>query len=249
MRVLLDAHPRICCGPELKALPPISGLYKTLTTEMRTELEGYGNSVADIQGFFREFVDNLTGKYRRAAGKPRWAEKSPHNIMCMITLGTIFPDAQFIHVIRDGRDVACSLVTMNWLERPGVKVSYVQNITNAAKYWRAIVLNAQQLATQPILAGRIIEVRYEALIADVEGTMRQVLGFLGEEWDPAILEAHKKDRSHEPQESSTDQVTKPIYNTAMGRWRRDMSPADKIAFKSVAGQLLKELGYAKDDDW
>ena len=79
--------------------------------------------------------------------------------------------------------------------------------------------------------------------------MRNVLDFLGEQWDPAILQAHKKDRSREPIENSTAQVTRPVYDTAIGRWTRDMTPADKVVFKTEAGALLKELGYASDDQW
>ncbi|MGD0770983.1 MAG: sulfotransferase [Tepidisphaeraceae bacterium] len=247
MRVLLDAHRRICCGPELKVLPYVSELYQ-LTLAMGSVTEAYGNTLADVQGCFRQFVESLSANFRRASGKPRWAEKTPHNVLSMAPLGTMFPDARFIHVIRDGRDVACSLVTMDWFDpRTGAKRDYVQNVAKAAGYWRRIVQHARQQAADPALAGRVIEVRYEALVADVEGIMRQVLDFLGEAWDPAILEAHKKSRAHEPRESSTDQATKPIYDTSIGRWKRDMSPADRIAFKSEAGPLLKELGYAPED--
>jgi protein-tyrosine sulfotransferase len=248
MRVLLDAHRRICCGPEMKALPQISILYNSIAGR-RPQMDAYHNTLADVQGYFRQFVDGLSGNFRRASGKPRWAEKTPQNIMFIATLGTIFADARFIHMVRDGRDVACSLVTMSWTDRAGVKMEFTQNIKNAASHWRDMVLNARQQAAQPVVAGRVIEVRYEGLVADTEGTMRKVLGLLGEEWDPAILEAHKKDRSHEPHESSTDQATKPVYETAIGRWKREMSPADKSAFKSEAGVLLKDLGYAVDDTW
>jgi hypothetical protein len=217
---------------------------------VQRQLEAYGNTPADFQRYFRQLIDNLSGNFRRASGKPRWAEKTPHNILHMATLGTIFPDARFIHMVRDGRDVACSLVTMNWLDsRTGQKLGYTQNIASAASYWQNTVRAAWQQSAHPILKGRVIQVPYEALVTNVEGTMRQVLDFLGEAWDPAILEAHKKDRSHEPHESSTDQVTKPVYDTAIGRWKRDMSPADKIAFKAEAGSLLKQLGYAADDQW
>jgi hypothetical protein len=54
-------------------------------------------------------------------------------------MGEIFPDARFLHVIRDGRDVACSLVTMDWIDpATGRELDYVQNIRNAARYWRRI---------------------------------------------------------------------------------------------------------------
>ncbi len=108
---------------------------------------------------------------RRAAGKPRWAEKTPHNILFMVPLGEIFPDARFLHVVRDGRDVACSLVTMDWINPlTGRKWDYVQNIGNAARYWRDVVTLARRQAEHPAIAGRVLEVRYEiTLVADTEG--------------------------------------------------------------------------------
>jgi Sulfotransferase family len=249
MRVLLDSHRRICSGPELKVLPQIAELYQ-LVSKLGPVMDGYGNTPAEVQAHFRHFVESLSANFRRASGKPRWAEKTPHNAVVIATLGLLFPDARFIHVIRDGRDVACSLVTMNWIEsRTGAKVDYIQNIAKAARYWHDTVRRARQQSAQPLVAGRVIEVRYEALVADTEGTMRKVLDFLAEPWDPAILQAHKKSRAGEPRESSTDQVTEPIYDTSVGRWKRDMSLPDKFTFKSEAGSLLKELGYAGDDEW
>jgi hypothetical protein len=195
-------------------------------------------------------VDDLSGNFRRSSGKQRWAEKTPLNVLVMATLGTLFPEARFINMIRDGRDVACSLVTMDWRDaRTGEKVEYTQSVQKAARYWRDVVLEARRQAAQPVVRGRVITVRYEPLVGNIEGTMRKVLEFLGETWDPAILEAHKKDRAHEPRESSTDQVTQPVNSTSIGRWKRDMSASDKVAFKSEAGLLLRELGYAADDSW
>jgi hypothetical protein len=249
MRVLLDAHRRICCGPELKVLPPVCALYQTISA-LPPVMKAYEITRADVQGFLRQLIDNLSANFRRASGKPRWAEKTPNNAMVMTALGELYPDARFIHVIRDGRDVACSLVTMNWIDpNSGTKMDYVQNIANAARYWREIVQYAQYQAAQPALSGRVIEVRYESLVADTEGTMRKVLDFLGEAWDPAILQAHAKPRADEPRESSTRQTSKPVYDTSIGRWNREMSPPDRTAFKSEAGSLLKELGYARDDAW
>jgi hypothetical protein len=249
VRVLLDAHSRICCGPEMKILQDVAGLYQ-VASAMPAVTEGYANSPVDLQKYFREFVENLSANFRRNSGKPRWAEKTPHNVRFMAPLGSIFPEARFIHVIRDGRDVACSLVTMDWKDfRTGKKLEYLQSIRNAAKYWREVVRRGQQQAAEPHLRDRVMEVRYEALVTETEQTMRKVLDFLGEEWEPGILNAYKNTRNHEPGESSTEQVTKPVYNTSVGRWKREIPAEEKPAFKFEAGLLLQELGYVRDDNW
>ncbi len=181
MRVMLDAHPRICCGPELKLLPSIAEWYQTLTRNFASVLQSYGNTPADLRLRFRQLIEGLVENFRRASGKPRWAEKTPHNVLFMVPLGELFPEARFIHLIRDGRDVACSLITMDWLNPlTGRKLDYVQNIASAARYWREVVTVARQQAQHPTLAGRVRELRYEALVANPEGVMRQVLQFLGE---------------------------------------------------------------------
>jgi hypothetical protein len=250
LRVMLDAHSRICCGPELKVLPSIAEWYQTLTRNFAAVMESYGNAPADLQRRFRDFIEGLVDNFRHASGKPRWAEKTPHNILFMIPLAEIFPQAQFVHVVRDGRDVACSLVTMNWINPlTGRKWDYVQNMANAARYWRDVVKLARQQAQHPTVAGRVLEVRYETLVADMTSTIQQVLRFVGEPWDEAILSYHTKNRGREPAEASTEQAVRPVTSSSIGRWKADMTKLDKAAFKAEAGELLKELGYTADDNW
>jgi hypothetical protein len=251
MRAMLDSHPRICCGQELKVLPHIANLYQQITGPYDFVMDSYGNSLSDVQGLFRQLIDGLTDKFRRAEGKQRWAEKTPQNVQYMVTLGEIFPEAQFIHMLRDGRDVACSLVTMNW-SRPetGLRLEFTRTMGNAAKHWRDTVVTAHRQSEHPSLAGRVLEVRYEALVTETDATMHRVLEFLGEEWNDAVLSHHTKDRSHlrEQRNPGMDGILRPVGRGPVGRWRRDMTELDKAEFKAQAGQLLTELGYA-DADW
>ena len=187
MRLMLDSHSRICCGPELKVLPGIASMYRAFVGPWREQvMNEYCNSSSDLQGSFRTFIEGLVDNFRRASGKPRWADKSPENVGCMVTLGEIFPEARFIHMLRDGRDVACSLVTMNWIDHAtGRKVDYVETMTAAARHWRETVLFGREQAEDPSLTGRVLEVCYEELVTETAATMRQVLAFLGVEWEDA----------------------------------------------------------------
>jgi hypothetical protein len=250
LRVMLDAHPRICCGPELKVLPSVAEWYQNLTRNFAPVLESYSIAPADLRGRFRDFIEGLVANFRAASGKPRWAEKTPHNILFTQPLGEIFPDARFLHVLRDGRDVACSLVTMNWVNPlTGRKWDYVRSIAGAARYWREVITEARRQAELPDLAGRVLEVRYEALVAEPERTLREVFAFLGEPWDDAVLSFHARDRGREPQEAGTAQASRPLTSRPVGRWKAEMTRLDRAAFKAEAGPLLKALGYAADDGW
>jgi hypothetical protein len=221
LRVMLDAHPRIFCGPELKILPALAEAYQNLTRNFASVVQAYAMRSTDVQRRFRDFIDGLVENARLAAGKPRWAEKTPHNLLFMVALAEIFPNARFLHVVRDGRDVACSLLNMNWVNpQSGRKWDYVQNMANAALYWRDVVTMARRQAEHPAAAGRVLEVRYEALVADAEGTLRRILEFIDEPWDPAVLSHHAKERGHEPLEASTEQAIKPVTARSIGRWKR-----------------------------
>jgi glycosyltransferase involved in cell wall biosynthesis len=250
MRAMLDSHPRICCGQELKVLPRVAQLYRQISGPYRFVMESYDNTLSDVQSVFRGFVEGLVENYRRAEGKPRWAEKTPQNVGSMVELGEIFPEAKFIHMLRDGRDVACSLITQEWRNpETGVKVDFVKTMSAAARHWRDVVMLARKQAAHPSLNGRVLEVRYEALVTETAPTMRQVLAFLGEEWDEAVLSHHTKDRQSEQEQAQPEMqhILKPVDQSALSRWQRDMTELDKAAFKAEAGALLTELGYASAD--
>ena len=104
-------------------------------------------------------------------------------------------------------------------------------------------------AEHPAVAGRLLEVRYEALVAEPEATLRRILDFIDEPWDAAVLSHHTKNRAHEPLEASTQQAIKPLTDRSIGRWKTEMTRLDKAAFKEKTGDVLKLLGYAADDAW
>lgn len=251
LRVMLDSHPRICCGPEFKLLSGIAEMYLTMTDpRFGSIMQSYGNTTEDLQLRFRGFINGLMANFCRAEGKSRWAEKTPQNSYYLAPLGEIFPDARFIHLLRDGRDVACSLLTMDWIDVSGHKPHYLETMAAAAEFWRDAVRNVRNQASQPGLVGRVLEVRYEALVTEPAATMRHLLAFLGEEWDDAVLSHHTKDRSSEAgmTDAGQEQVLQPLNQNALSRWQVDMQPADRAAFQVQAGDLLHELGYA-DVDW
>ena len=157
LRVMLNAHPNICCGPELKILPSIGQWHAVFTTgAWRPVMRCYQQTPAEVSRLFRQLIESLVANFRRCSGKRRWAEKTPENVKHMVALGMIFPDAQFLHVIRDGRDVACSLVTMDWIDPATRQKSWhTRSIANAACYWRQTVETARRQAAHPSLAGRV----------------------------------------------------------------------------------------------
>jgi hypothetical protein len=161
----------------------------------------------------------------------------------------MFPDSPLVHVIRDGRDVVCSLLTMDWIDPKTRKpLDYTRDARKAAEYWVRAVRAGRTAAQKPGLARRYMELRYEQIVTNPRPTLEQLFAFIDEPWDPAVLQFHTQNRNLAG-ESSAEQVSRELYTSAVARWQRDLKPAHKSEIKEVAGDLLVELGYARDNDW
>jgi hypothetical protein len=246
---MLSAHPNLCSGPEFKLLPSITDIYETMSTQMQPILEAYELHHDDIRRIFSVFIASFFEKYRISSSAKRIVEKTPHNVLIMPQLASIFPNSKFIHIVRDGRDTVRSLVTMNWTDLDGNPIEYVQNVENAAKYWVNVVSQGLDDANLLILRNRVKLVKYEDLIYSPRETMADILTFLGEEWSESVLQHAKAPRRFEPLESSTMQVEKPLYSSSINRWATEFTQEEKTLFKEIAGELLIHLGYEESMDW
>jgi hypothetical protein len=176
--------------------------------------------------------------YAAARGKPRWGDKTPMYMEYLPLLRGLFPDARFVHLIRDGRDAALSflsmpegLVTRTW--------AYPTSAADFACQWRAEVRAARALGRR-VGSGRYLELRYEALVEDAERELRRICGFAGLAFEPAMLGfAGQVDVSQKPHQQSLTRPPTP----GLRDWRQDMPAEDAAAFEEVAGDLLAELGY------
>ena len=248
VRVILDAHPNIACGPELKMLWMIAQQAKEMEQTFGPVLRDWYVEPEDIRRLYGAFITGLMEQYRTRAGKPRVAEKTPGNVLAFLDLHRLFPDSPLIHIIRDGRDVISSLLTMNWTEPDGSPSPFTRDVRKAAEYWVTGVQAGRTAGADPEVGRRYYEVRYEELVADPEQVLPPLFAFLDEPWDPRVLRFHESDRTL-GRESSAAQVTQPIYRTALGRWQRELSPSQLVHVREVAGPLLLELGYAADLNW
>src|SRR5690606_16969073 len=114
-----------------------------------------------------------------------------------------------------------------------------------AHAWRKQIAKFRDFAALPGVRARMV--RYEAISADPEPTLREIVAFLGVPWHDDLLNYYKLDltlyrnpRGH----LSAQQVNKPINTDSIGRWRRDLTPGEVQDFEAEAGDLLQELGYA-----
>lgn len=253
LRVMLDSHPSICCGPESGLFlpwPVTRGRVSALADRFDLPA-GEVMQLRQSSGSQAEFVDRFFASYCRRTGKPRWAEKTPRNVRVLAFIFDRFPEARFVHVIRDGRDVACSLRTHPRHKRVGDQVVQLNTwnpFDQCVRRWVDDVTAGLSWEHRPTT----FEVRYEDLILRPEPTLRNLLEWLDEPWNDAVLRYHEvtEQGSRDPSRFlQNPEATAPPYASSVGRWRFDMSPADAELFKRRAGELLSRLGYSDGDDW
>jgi LPS sulfotransferase NodH len=249
LRMMLDSHRRLCCGPE-------SSLFRRRAIDVdwladrfgfgRGEVRALRDAAASRPAFIEAFAELCLQK----AGKARWAEKTPRNISRIGEIFRIFPAARFVHVLRDGRDVACSLRTHprhRIVDGQLVPTGAWQPIAGCARRWVRDLAGSRRWWSDP----RFHTVRYEDLVLNPRPILERLMEFLGEHWDEAML-AHAQAES--PFRDATRFAQNPealgaVSASSIGRWQRDLDARDRRIFKRIAGPLLVELGYARDERW
>ena len=179
---------------------------------------------------------NAIGEFaRRETETTRWGMKIMRDVAKLHRYGELWPKAQFVHIIRDGRDVAASQMLEHGTWGYG-------DIKVAAKKWADLISKARKLAKP----NQMMEVKYEDLVLDSERTIRRLLDFLGVCWDDSVLQHSRIDHSlfanpyHHP---SIATVVNPINALAVGRYRRDLTAEQITSFNRIAGETLAEFGY------
>jgi Sulfotransferase family len=207
------------------------------------QLYEWGISPEDVRPRLREGM--TTGEaisavfevYAEHEGKPRWGDKTPLYMQHLPLLERLFPDAIWVHLVRDGRDAALS-----FLELPegfsGKAWALPRTAAQFAARWRTEILAARKLASP--VGGRYLELRYEDLVTDPERELRRVCEHASLEWEPAMLEhADVPEVSSMPEHRNIAQPPTP----GLRDWRTQMSREDALAFEAVAGDVLRSAGY------
>jgi hypothetical protein len=269
LRLMLDAHPDLAIPPETHFVPDLidaieRGESPEQAVETMTAVRQWGDlrtDPADVLARWRQLDEFAPGPALRALyeiyaerqGKPRYGEKTPAYVRSMVKIEGALPEARFIHVIRDGRDVALS----RWKRTLGDKDPAPAG--QVAETWQRRIRRAQRHGRK---VAHYLELRYEDLVSDTEPNLRRIAGFLELPWDPVMLSYHehaaermaemardlpasdgKPTRPGAERMQAHAMTQKPPDPSAMYRWKERMSPEDVAAFDAAAGELLAELGY------
>jgi hypothetical protein len=183
---------------------------------------------------YRFAVESPFRAYAEAEGKERWADKTPLYLRHLDELAAVWPEARFVVLVRDGRDVALSLL--------GVPFG-PNNVWAAARFWADGIRRGQDAEQR--FPDRVATVRYEDLCADPAAEARRLCAFLGLEFDDEMLAIERADPAKlDPDKAAWfTGLAEGINAAAVGRWRRDLSPRDQRLFSALAGPELEALGY------
>jgi hypothetical protein len=186
-----------------------------------------------------DFLRIVMEEVARNQGVDRWIDSTPTNVPHMLRIRKDFPDAQFIHIIRDARDVALSLDKRSW-SRP-LPWDGKRSLLAAGLYWEWIVRKGQHLGR--MLKTSYIEVRYEKLVQEPRETLELVGDFLQHDLNYDRIQDAGIGSVKTPL-TSFDEDLKGGRFSPVGRWREKF-PADQlIEFEALVGAYLQELGYS-----
>jgi hypothetical protein len=266
LRLMLDAHSAVAIPAETHFLfeavrlesrgnPLRRELYDTIVharqwNDFHLEGAGFWEELCRIQPF--DLSSGIRCFYRMYAerfGKRRYGEKTPMYGTLISVLSELLPEARFIHLIRDGRDVVVSNVEVWWGNRA--------NVADYAKWWLDAV---REIRRQGTGRANYLELRYEDLVEKPEETLKSACEFLDLSFEPAMLNyyraaagrlaemgdiRHTDGRllSRELRLSTHPHIASPPDRSRAGRWQEVLSREEREVVQSIAGEMLHSLGY------
>jgi len=271
LRLMLDAHPELAIPPETGFIPdavakiaeahdPRAAFFTAVThypadapnwPDFGIAPEHFHNALEQLEPFtLAEGLRLFYRLYAERCGKRRWGDKTPLYGLHAPAIARILPEAHFIHIIRDGRDVVLS-----WREQ---WFAPSREVGKLAAEWQKVVSTTRM---QGLGSPHYEEVHYERLVADPGGELRRLCRYLCLDFDAAMLRhfeqaprrlAEHKARiridgsvvvSHEQRRQQQHMTLRPADPTRALAWKRTMTAEECAQFEAIAGRWLAELGY------
>lgn len=244
LRGLLNGHPEVAIPLESLFITDFLRKADDLTAgELRAliadepELREWGLQVdpADLKGCqtVAEMVDRLHREYAAGQGKRRWGNKTPRFVRWLDLIHAHFPEARFIHVVRDPRAVASSLIRSN---------VHRSTAWHSARRWQRDV--AAGLRFEAAVPTSILRVRYEDLTREPSSVLSEVCRFLDLEFEPGRMREGLGTSEYSVfYENIHANLQSGITDKYVDRWKSDLSVDELRVVESICAPLMSELGY------
>jgi hypothetical protein len=236
MERALKAHPEIVTTDERSPLAPIlAELSENGTTP--EDLEHLtGGQVKELQDRFWAGAETNLGPLEER----RLVDKMPLNIVNLGLANCLFPGARVLVALRDPRDT-CLSCFMQRFQFSDAMVNFFELERTAKTYAAVMELWLQYRDT---LSLTWHEYRYEDLVEDFGGTLREVLDFIGLPWHEDVMAYGERAEDQVITTPSYRQVTRALDKSAVGRWRRYQGELSPIL--PVLQPLVRAFGYPED---
>lgn len=185
---------------------------------------------------FAGLVLSLYGLAAKHENKSRVFIKDNGNMQHAADISLLFPDARFVYLVRDARDVALS-----WKKSPG----HPGGVKEAAKMWRAEQAYALQFISMCPDPSRIAVVHYEDLVGSPEPGLRRICETVGVQYDDKMLEFYKGDEAKTSADAAIGwkNLTNPVMANNHGKYLSELSIGEQKAIERIAGRQMLQLGY------
>ncbi|SHG53276.1 Sulfotransferase family protein [Jatrophihabitans endophyticus] len=256
LSTMLHAHPRIAIPPETRFLLPAyhdRAEFGDLTERanrrrLAKRITGKGSKFRDLGLDKKRTIKRIVNgpptlgsaagivwrEFARSRGKVRWGEKRPAYWREMDVVLRLFPDAQIVHLVRDGRACVSSLNQVEWWGRGSL---------GSMTTWALADQQLRRLGRR-LPDGAYHYLRYEDLLADPVTQLSAVCGFLGEDFDEAMLDRTRSAADIVPTRKTWhDRVRGQLDPTRIEAWRTALTPQEIGLFEYVAGRALRANGY------
>jgi hypothetical protein len=229
----LRRHPALWGAQESDFLGPL--IRETLAAHAfgtrRGDLQWLSAQAVEPEELLRAVGVGINTLYSARSGGRRWIEQTPEYTLYAEALAEMFPDALFLFIVRDGREVAHSLRNFE---------ANRKDLADGAKLWDRFMKAGTEFArTYP---ERVLRVDFAGWSEDPEAQLRAIYEFIGEPFEPASLEV-----VNDPNRLNSSFAYKPGERVG-SRWQA-WSPEERAAFAEHAGDMLVELGFETDRSW
>lgn len=257
LQMMLGAHPLVCTTAELTLFTKYTASWIS-AWERETEINARGQyqvglpvlwSSDDFYGFLREFLEKAYA--RVTVTKPEAThilDKHPAYSDVVEHIDMLLPNSLFLHVIRDGRDAAVSMMAARQSMGFGPG-----NICEAATRWKRGIQGARVASKY---RNRYLELRYEDMLKNGRKALKSVFEFCdltySHEDIARIVEGHQFDRMKAGRVRPVTKMEAPkgtFRKGKAGNWKKELRPVERYLFDKYAGALLSELGYAERGWW
>jgi hypothetical protein len=264
LSAILGAHSKISCGPETEFFWSLPGgsrtkrIYRAGTwpeeaanylfscSQDKLTPEIYGITRDEIISFLKRrarslsaILESITEPFMKRAGKVRWAEKTNRHLLCLRDIRRCYPSAPIVRILRDPRDSGLSLMSQEW-SKGLIGVPSV-SLAAALLYWRHFDDSSARFFETD---RNSMTLRFEDLVLHPEAELRKLCRFIGEEFEPGMMDTSRSIANVNPDRVSWKQKAgQKIDPSRVAVWRSQTTEKQQRQAEAVVGDRLKAYGY------